>query len=58
MAKPCILYELTVPWDDQPRQYDFFEPGFYQRVDQPRITQVMPPDVGYQFWRSPLPDHM
>ncbi|MDR1295475.1 MAG: hypothetical protein LBK59_11100 [Bifidobacteriaceae bacterium] len=53
MANPCILYELIAPWDSQPRQYDFWEPGFYQRVDPSRITRVVPPNVGHQFWRSP-----
>ena len=51
MTNPCTLYELTAPWDSQPRQYDFFRPGFYQRVDPTRITQVTPPDPRFQFWR-------
>ena len=52
MVNPGVLYELTVPWDSQPRLYDFLEPGFYQRVDPARIQQVVPPvTAGYQFWR-------
>jgi len=43
LANPCTLYELSAPWDSQPRQYDFLKPGFYQRVDRSRITQVILP---------------
>jgi len=50
MGNPCVLYEMVAPWDSEPRQYDFLEPGFYQRVEPTRITRVVPPDRSYQFW--------
>jgi len=51
MATPCILHELTVPWDSQARYSNFLIPGFYQQVDPSRIMQVVAPAAGYQFWR-------
>jgi len=55
MANPCVLCELTSPWDSQPRQYDFLQPGFYRRVDPARITRVVPPNPSYPYWRPAGP---